>query len=325
VTSKHQHTVNSEASVAKLLPVREAGAHKWGVGGLVIVAGSQTYVGAAALTSMAAGRAGAGIITLAIPRGAIGVVASLVPEVVFIPLRDGEAGTSARAAIEAIKPKLERSHALLIGPGLGEDEHTEALLSAIFGIGPAARPVSVGFQRRGNAAATSDSSESLLSAERPTVVDADALNWLAKQPDWFERVPAHSLVLTPHAGEMARLLDRPVDDILANPVQAAIDAAQKWGQTVVLKVGATVATDGETTVIADDAPASLATAGSGDVFSGFSAGWGALGAAPLDAAAIAMFAGTRAARRIEARFGVRGLVASDLPSTMAEVIAALDA
>jgi len=311
--------------VARLLPARGAGAHKWGVGGLVIVAGAPTYIGAAALSAMAAGRAGAGIVQVATPRAAINAIASLVPEAVFIPLRDGEAGPAARSAIETIKPKLERSKAMLVGPGLGDDEHAEALLEAIFGIASLVRSTTVGFQSRVSETSEPAKADGMISVERPTVVDADGLNWLAKHPDWFEATPAGALVLTPHAGEMSRLLDRPVEDILENPVQLAIDAAKKWKQVVVLKVGATIATDGDAAVIADDAPVSLATAGSGDVFSGFIAGLLAQGAAPLDAAAIAMYAGTRAARRIEERYGVRGLVASDLPAAMAEAIATLEA
>jgi NAD(P)H-hydrate repair Nnr-like enzyme with NAD(P)H-hydrate dehydratase domain len=325
VTAKQQPTEISEAMVAGLLPARDAGAHKWGVGGLVIVAGGPTYIGAAALAAMAAGRAGAGIVQIATPRGAIGAIASLVPEAVFIPLRDGEAGPAARAAIEAIQPKLERSKAMLVGPGLGQDEHAEALLAAVFGFASTSRPTAVGFHRRVSETGKIAQGEGIISVDRPTVVDADGLNWLAKHPDWFERVPAGSLILTPHAGEMGRLLDRPVEEILSDPVQLATDAASRWNQVVVLKVGATVATDGEKAVIADDAPVSLATAGSGDVFSGFIAGLLAQGVSALDAAAIAMYAGSRAARRVEERFGVRGLVAGDLPAAMAEAIAALDA
>lgn len=325
MTSKEQPTEISEAIVARLLPVRDAGAHKWGVGGLVIVAGGPTYIGAAALSAMAAGRAGAGIVQVAAPRRAVGAIATLVPEAVFIPLRDGEAGPAARSAIEAIQPKLERSKAMLIGPGLGQDEHAEALLAAVFGFASTARSAAVGFHRRTAETAEIAQGEGIISTDRPTVVDADGLNWLAKHPDWFERVPAGSLVLTPHAGEMSRLLNRPVEEILKDPVQIAIDAAARWKQVVVLKVGATVATDGDEAVTADDAPVSLATAGSGDVFSGFIAGLLAQGVSPLDAAAIAMYAGSRAARRVEERFGVRGLVAGDLPAAMAEAIATLDA
>ena len=289
----------------------------------MIVAGGPAYIGAAALSAMAAGRAGAGIVQLVTPRGAVGAIATLVPEVVFLPLRDGEAVPAARAAIEMMRPKLERSRAMLIGPGLGDDEHAEALIAAIFGFSSVARPTSVGFHRRSLDENESAQHGGILSVDRPTVIDADGLNWLAKTPEWSDRVERNSLILTPHAGEMGRLLDRAVDEILADPIQIAVDAAKKWGQTVVLKVGATVATDGEKVVVADDAPASLATAGSGDVFSGFIAGMLAQGASPLDAAAIAMFAGTRAARAIEERFGERGLVASDLPAAMAEAVASL--
>jgi NAD(P)H-hydrate epimerase len=321
--TKNEPTTGNEAAVVKLIPRREPGAHKWSVGGLVIVAGGPTYIGAAALCAMAAGRAGAGIVQVAIPRGAMGAVASLVPEAVFLPLRDGEPGPAARAAIEAIQPKLERSKAMLVGPGLGDDEHADALLAAIFGFASVTRPASVGFQRRSAEPASIAQGEAIVSAERPTVVDADGLNWLAKHPDWFERLPARSLVLTPHPGEMSRLLDQPVERVLDDPAKTAVDAANAWNQTVVLKAGPTVASDGERTIVADDAPLSLATAGSGDVFSGFIAGMIAQGVAPLDAVAIAMVAGGRAARSIEKRVGVLGLVAGDLPVAMAEAVAAL--
>jgi len=323
VTTNEPTTV-SEPMIAKLTPRREPGAHKWSVGGLVIVAGGPTYIGAAALSAMAAGRAGAGIVQVAVPRGAMGAVASLVPEAVFLPLRDGEPGPAARAAIETIQPKLERSKAMLVGPGLGDDEYAEALLAAIFGFASVARPSAVGFQRRSAEPAEIAQGEAIISPERPTVVDADGLNWLAKHPDWFDRVPAHSLVLTPHPGEMGRLLDQPVDRVLDDPARAVAEAAKQWNQTVVLKAGPTVASDGKRTIVADDTPLSLATAGSGDVFSGFIAGLIAQGVAALDGVAIAMYAGTRAARAIERRVGVLGLVASDLPIAMAEALASLE-
>lgn len=325
MTKDEQITVHSERDIAKLLPIREPGAHKWGVGGLVIVAGGPTYIGAAALSAMAAGRAGAGIVQVAVPRGAMSAVATLVPEAVFLPLRDGEPGPAARSAIEAIQPKLERSRAMLVGPGLGQDDHADALLAAIFGFSNIARAAQVGFHRRIESPSATSQGEGLVSAEKLTVVDADGLNWLAKHPDWFERVPAHSLVLTPHAGEMSRLLDRPTSEITTDPAGVAAEAAAKWRQVVVLKAGTTVASDGEESVSAGPAPASLATAGSGDVFSGFIAGLIAQGVQPLDAAAVAMYAGSAAARLIERQFGVRGLVASDLPNAMAEAIAALEA
>src|SRR6185312_4702428 len=122
-----------------------------------------------------------------------------------------------------------------VGPGLGQDDHADALLAAIFGFSKAARASMVGFHRKVDDGAETTQGEALISAEKLTVVDADALNWLAKHPDWFERVPAHSLVLTPHAGEMSRLLDRPTAEITADPAGIAAEAAARWRQTVVLK------------------------------------------------------------------------------------------
>ena len=131
-------------------------------------------------------------------------------------------------------------------------------------------------------------------------------------------------MLTPHLGEMARLTTREASELAADPVEAARTAAREWGQTLVLKYGFTVATDGERAVIASDAPRSLATAGSGDVFAGVIGAFLAQGLEPLDAAALAIFVGSRAARRVEARFGTLGLLASDLPAAIAEELAVLE-
>jgi NAD(P)H-hydrate epimerase len=160
--------------------------------------------------------------------------------------------------------------------------------------------------------------------EKPVLIDADALNWLAKQPAWWERLPAGRAVLTPHVGEMSRLLDRPAEEIVADPLATARDAARRWRQTVVFKYGFTAASDGERSVVAADAPLSLATAGSGDVFAGAIGAFLAQGVEPLEAAALAIFVGARAARRVERRTGTLGLVASDLPPAIAEELALLE-
>jgi NAD(P)H-hydrate repair Nnr-like enzyme with NAD(P)H-hydrate dehydratase domain len=102
------------------------------------------------------------------------------------------------------------------------------------------------------------------------------------------------------------------------------EAAKAWNQIVVLKYGYTAVSDGTTTLVADDAPTSLATAGSGDVFAGTIAALAAQGLPPLDAAALAIYLGARAARRVERRTGVLGLVASDLPLAIAQELGRLD-
>jgi NAD(P)H-hydrate repair Nnr-like enzyme with NAD(P)H-hydrate dehydratase domain len=146
-----------------VLPRREFGAHKWSVGGLIIVAGGPGYIGAAALSAMAAGRTGAGIVHVAIPRGAMGAVASLVPEAAFIPLTEGDLDSSARRAREAISEKLERSAAIVVGPGMGDDDYVDALLGAIFGKYAARKISDLGFRKRSEA------------TQESTEVDAPAL------------------------------------------------------------------------------------------------------------------------------------------------------
>src|SRR5262245_27759830 len=104
-----------------ILPRRSFGAHKWGVGGVLIVAGAPHYVGAPLLCAMAAGRAGAGIINLAVPRGVIGAIAGAIPEVAYVAVPEADSAAGAARAAAAITERLERIKAVVVGPGLGDD------------------------------------------------------------------------------------------------------------------------------------------------------------------------------------------------------------
>jgi NAD(P)H-hydrate epimerase len=306
------------------LPNRPIGAHKWGVGGLVIVAGSPGYGGAAILSTMAAGRAGAGIVTVALPRSLTGVLAMQVPEAITIPLPDSDSAGSGQRAAEMIGAKLDRSRAILIGPGLGDDESTDYLLSALFDA-PTSRRAAIGFGSQGSDPAQVTRGESILTEhELPVVIDADGLNWLSAQSNWWDLLPPGRIVLTPHLGELERLTGTAAETLSEDPVTAAKDAAARWGQTVVFKYGYTVVTDGKQVLIAEDAPTSLATAGSGDVLAGTIGAFLAQGVAPIEAAALAVYTGFRAARRVEAELGTLGLVASDLPRAIAAELGELE-
>jgi NAD(P)H-hydrate epimerase len=304
------------------LPQRQVGAHKWGVGGLVIVAGAPGYAGAAILCAMAATRAGAGIVNVALPRSLAGALTILVPEAVTIPLPEGDASGSGRRAAELIEPKLEKSKAMVIGPGLGEDEPADLLLRALFG--GRATPTAIGFGLRQTDAPAPGSPEPLKERGLPLAIDADGLNWLANQEDWWHWLNPRQAVLTPHLGELERLTGSPADTLTAHPVAAAREAAARWQQVVVLKYGYAVVTDGDRVLIAEDAPPSLATAGTGDVLAGTIGAFLAQGLAPMSAAALAVYAGVRAARRVEAKTGTLGLVASDLPLAIAGELAELE-
>jgi NAD(P)H-hydrate epimerase len=307
----------------RLLPRREQGAHKWGVGGVVIFAGSPGFAGAAALSCMGAARSGAGVVVLASSRSVGGLVVSLAPEVVTVPLPEGETAMG-KKALEKLEERIDKSTAIVIGPGLGDDEGADALLSSLFGKSSAKARIGFGFGVPSQAQAEPEVTEGVIArSARPLVIDADALNWLAKQENWTALVPKRTAVLTPHAGEMARLLGKETDEVLEDPVATAKAAAAAWEQVVVFKGGTTVVTNGEQTLTCDTPP-SLATAGTGDVLAGSIGALMAQGLAPIDAATLGVWAGTEAALRVEGRVGTLGLVAGDLPLAVAETLAELE-
>ncbi|HYH11501.1 MAG TPA: ADP/ATP-dependent (S)-NAD(P)H-hydrate dehydratase [Thermomicrobiales bacterium] len=318
----------ADADLAKAIaPQRTFGTHKWDVGGVVVIAGSPMYTGAAQLCSRAAGRAGAGIVHLAAPRQVIATIASAIPEVAHIPLPGTDTLAGVRAALDEIGDHLARARSVVVGPGLGVDEPATTLLAALFGVSGGKRnsPIGIGFAAAQAVKEESEAAESPLfaNAEATVVVDADALNWLAGQEEWWKKVPAQRLILTPHPGEMARLLGRETDEVIEDPLATVEEAASTWNQTVIFKYGYSAASNGERTVVAEDAPVSLATAGSGDVFAGMVAAFAAQGLEPFDAAALALHIGPRAARRGEQRFGSFGLIATDLPDAIALELATL--
>lgn len=303
------------------LPRRTFGAHKWGVGGLIVVGGAPGYAGAVSLCARAAGRAGAGIVHVAVPHGLAATVAALVPEAVAILLPQGDSSATGRRSVDLIEATLEKSAAMVVGPGLGQDETAEAMMSALFGFGGSRGTIGFG---AGPSVAAASGAGLIARVDKPVVVDADGLNWLATQPEWWERLPPARLVLTPHVGEMARLLDVATEDVIDDPLGTAHEAARRWRQTVVLKYGYTVASNGERGLVAADAPLSLASAGTGDVFAGTIGAFLAQGVEPMDAVGLAIYVGPRAARRVEQLTGTLGLVSSDLPMAIAEELAALE-
>jgi len=316
--------------VKSLLPRRTDDVHKWSVGGVIVVAGSPAYPGAAALVCRAAGRAGAGIVLLATSRGVIGSVASAIPEVAFIPLPETESLSGARKALELIEEHAEKAHAVVIGPGLSMDNASASLLGALLEIGAKSQPARRGIGFGAVDTRSDDGSEEpahgLLARDNlRLVIDADGLNWLARQGAWWTSVPAQRLVLTPHPGELSRLLDRSVEEITGDPVSAAREAAHTWNQVVVLKGGHAVISDGTTTLVADTASPALATAGSGDVLAGTIGALVAQTGSLLDAAIIAVHVGPRAADHVATRFGAHGVIATDLPDAIAEELYRLQA
>ena len=285
--------------VRERLPARPAGSNKGSFGRVLVVAGSELYVGAARLAALGVLRTGAGLVTLACPASIQPLIASDLREPTYLPLPDAPAArgfVAAEAAVEVARV-LAGYDVLLLGPGLGQGAHQQAFVRQLL---------------------------CSLPADGPTVlIDADGLNNLAKLPRWWERVSA-PCVLTPHPGEHARLTGRPVGEIQADRLSAARAAARAWGQTVVLKGAYTViaAADGRAGVNPYANPA-LASAGTGDVLAGAAAGLLAQGLAPFEAACCAAYLHAAAAEGLRSGLGDAGLLASDLlpelPRTLREL------
>ena len=282
------------------MPPRPADAHKGTFGTAVVAAGSARYPGAARLASEAALRAGAGLVALAAPDSVQPLVAAGPPEVVHAPLPSAAGAVDGAGAAELLRA-LAGADALLLGPGLSHTPATAAFVGQVL--------------------AGLDGVAGL----RAAVIDADALNALAERPGWHERL-ALPRVLTPHPGEMARLLGTTVEEVQGSRLAHASGYAQRTRSVVVLKGAGTIiaAPDGRAR-LSEFASAVLATAGTGDVLAGFVASLLAQGMAPFDAATAAVYLHSECGRAVESAMGAASAVASDLLRALPEARTALDA
>jgi NAD(P)H-hydrate epimerase len=291
--------LNDEIAIG-LLPERPARGHKGTFGKLLVIAGSLDYAGAALLVCRAAGRAGAGLVTLAVPESLQPLFAAKVVEATTMALPEDD--------VEEVEPEdalariLDHEHdAIVLGPGLRPGLATTELVQALLTVPEEPAPA-------------------------PIVLDAEALRSLATLDTWWEGVHRHG-VLTPHAGEFRRLragsgVDPEsdgdlVDDDVARGT-AARDAAARWSQAVILKGARTViaAPDGQLAVAPFENPA-LASGGTGDVLSGTIGALLAQGLEPFTAARLSVYLHGLAGEAVRERLGDAGLLASDLPDAVA--------
>jgi len=226
---------------------RAAAANKGNFGHVLVVGGSVGKSGAPAMASLAAMRAGAGLVTAAVPAPILGSVAAIAPELMSFPLI---ASASGQIAADNLAPELlaaltAGSTVLAIGPGLGQSLETVKFVTGL-----------------------------LAATKMPAVIDADALNILATKPVLLAKLAkGRTLVLTPHPGEMARLAGITVAEVQANRLEVARGFAQRTGVTLVLKGSRTLIAhpDGRVAVNTTGNPG-MAKGGSGDVLTGLVAG-----------------------------------------------------
>jgi NAD(P)H-hydrate epimerase len=290
-----------------LLPARPDDAHKGTFGKVMVVAGSLLYPGAASLATAGAARVGAGLVTLATGRSTLSGPNRLA-EITLRPLPEADWGVLGEAAADELFKHLEGYAALLVGPGIGREEPSRAFLERLLGLDSPRHRSHIGFRIGASEAPAAEQQRPELP---PTVIDADGLNLLSEIENWWERLPRGRCVLTPHPGEMKRLLK--VEELPGDRVGATEEAATRWGQVVVLKGATTVVAEPEgRSALNDGGNPALATAGTGDVLAGAIAGLLAQGLAPFEAAVLGVYLHSAAGRLVADDLGDAGALASDL-------------
>lgn len=256
-----------DTELTHALPPRPRNAHKGNYGHVLVIGGDCGMAGAVRLTAQAALRVGAALVSLATHPEHAAVATALVPEIMSHAVHDAQ----------ALRPLFARANVIAIGPGLGQGQWGKVLLDAA------------------------------LDSGLPLVVDADALNLLARDP-----IPRAHWVLTPHPGEAARLLGCAAAEVQADRFAALRALRARYGGVVVLKgVGSLIAGDGELVRLCGAGNPGMASGGMGDVLTGVIAGLAAQGLPLTQAAALGVHLHARAGDDA-ARDGERGLVASDL-------------
>jgi ADP-dependent NAD(P)H-hydrate dehydratase / NAD(P)H-hydrate epimerase len=283
---------HAKAEILTLVPRRKERDNKYSAGSVLVVGGSRGLTGAPSLTSEAALRAGAGIVTACVPASLNVVFEQRLVEVMTRPCPD-ENGAMTPDAADEILLAAERAGAVALGPGLGRTDGTRAL---------------VGFL--------------LDRLDKPVVLDADGLWALTGHLDWVFSRDAPT-VLTPHAGELGRLLGRSSAWVNANRLDAVQAGADDTGTVVLLKGADTlVAGPGRSPVVVDLGNPGLATAGSGDVLTGVVGAFLAKGMEAGVAAAAAAAACGVASQRAADRHGEAGMIARDVVESLSPALSA---
>lgn len=270
-----------------LLKPRSPETHKGAVGPVFVVAGSVGLTGAAALCSFGALRTGAGLVTLGIPKSLNDVMEIKLTEVMTLPLPETKERSLSVGALPQLLSVLEHVTAVAIGPGLSQQPETKQLVRQL-----------------------------LPRVTKPCVVDADGLNAIAEEPQVLKRLSL-PIILTPHPGEMARLIRQSAQDVQRDRERTAKEFAAHYQVVLVLKGHQTVVAnfDGELYVNETGNPG-MASGGMGDILTGMIAGLLGQGLSVFDAARLGVYLHGLAGDLAAAKQGQVGLIASDLLDTI---------
>lgn len=275
--------------VRGLLPPRPTDSNKGTFGSVLTIAGSLGMSGATLLSSQSALRAGAGLSLLATPKT---LVLNLPPgEVIYHAIPETKDFSIGLDAIKEVEKLVERVTAIILGPGLSTKDETVSFVHKFV-------------------------KDCLSENDKPCIIDADALNAIAKDTSVMPSSAEH-IVLTPHPKELSRLLDCSVQEIQEDRINAASKAAEKFGCVVVLKgAHSVVASPDGDLFINPTGNAGMASAGAGDVLSGIIGGLLAQGLKPIDAATVGVYLHGAAGDYAALELGETGMIAGDMMSAI---------
>ncbi|MBI5236057.1 MAG: NAD(P)H-hydrate dehydratase [Deltaproteobacteria bacterium] len=273
---------------------RPPDSHKGSFGHTLIIGGSTGKTGAPYMAAMGAMRAGAGLATIALPKGLEPMMSAKTTEVMTLGLPDEKDGTLGPEAAKVVIKAMRSKAVICIGPGLGFSSGSTSLVSSIIG-----------------------------RAGAPVVIDADGLNAVAASVAALKKAKT-PLVLTPHPGEAARLLGKDISAVQSDRVGAARTLAERAGAVVLLKGASSVVAEPDGCIYVNPTgnPA-LATAGTGDVLSGIVAGLLSRGLSPVEAASCGAYLHGKAADDYKTLHGGTGMIATDLLQLIPSVIVRL--
>ena len=274
----------NEDTMRPMLHRRDRQAHKGNFGHCLVIAGSTGKTGAAVLAANSAVRAGSGLVTLAAAESIHPILEMKTTEVMTVPLLDSGSGHLTNSAFPAIEKLLDGKEAIAIGPGLDRRPGTYALVQNL-----------------------------VESVALPMVIDADGLNALAEDMTVLKRKKSKQVILTPHLGEMSRLLGTSIPDMEAIRISVAQEFARNYGVFLVLKGSRTIiAAPSGTAAINGSGNPGMATGGMGDVLTGIIVSLLGQGYAAWDACCLGVFLHGFAADIVAAEKGEIGINASDV-------------
>jgi len=287
-----------KADAIPLLGVRAINSHKGNYGHPIVIAGSRGKSGAAILASRAALRTGAGLVTAAVPESVQAIIASAQAELMTEPIAERDGHFDGRLAAGALKHLIEGKSAIVFGPGASMNDDTVELLLWLMAEGAA--------------------------PDRPILIDADGLNALASIGCEKAVTARGPLVLTPHPGEMARLLNVSTAAVNADRISAARTLAQKTGGCVLLKGARSVIADANGAVCVNSTGnPGMATPGMGDALCGIVGALLSRHMTSFDALTLGVFLHGYAADRVAAHRGRVGYLAGDLIEELPSAMEAL--